>query len=61
MKNYPKTSASHWAAEAQMLEETRSRASEFYFNGTCLVRAVFSGRFRKIPFFMRHLWCALAG
>jgi hypothetical protein len=48
-------------SEARMLEETRSRAAEFYFNGTCLLRAVFSRRFRKIPFFLRHLWCALAG
>ena len=46
--------------EAQMHEETRSRAAEFYFNGSCLVRAVLSRRFRKIPFFLRHLWCALA-
>jgi hypothetical protein len=48
-------------SEAQMLEETRSRAAEFYFNSTCLVRAVSSRRFRKVPFFLRHLWCALAG
>ena len=48
-------------SEARMLEETRKRAAEFYFNGTCLLRAVFSRRFRKIPFFLRHLWCALAG
>jgi len=41
-------------------EETRSRAAEFYLNGTCLVRAVFNRKFRKIPFFFRHLWCALA-
>jgi hypothetical protein len=47
-------------SEAQMLKETRSRAAEFYFNGTCLVHAVLSLRFRKIPFFLRHLWCALA-
>ena len=46
--------------EAQMLEETRSRAAEFYFNGSCLLRALFSRRFRKIPFFVRHLWCAIA-
>ena len=44
-----------------MLEETRSRAAEFYFNSTCLVRAVLSRKFRKIPFFLRHLWSALAG
>ena len=47
-------------SEAQMLEGTRSRAAEFYFNSTCLVRAVSSRRFRKVPFFLRHLWCALA-
>jgi hypothetical protein len=46
--------------EAHMLEETRSRAAEFYFNGSCLVRALFSRKFRKIPFFLQHLWCAVA-
>ena len=44
-----------------MLEETRSRAAEFYFNSTCLIRALLSRKFRKIPFFLRHLWSALAG
>ena len=48
-------------SKAQLLEETRSRGAEFYFNGTCLVRAIFSGRFQKVPFFLRHLWCALTG
>jgi hypothetical protein len=43
-----------------MLEETRTRAAEFYFNGTCLIRAVWGGRFQKVPFFLRHLWYALA-
>jgi hypothetical protein len=47
-------------SEAQKLEETRSRAAEFYFNGACLVRAIFGRKFRKIPFFLRHLWSALA-
>jgi hypothetical protein len=47
-------------SEAKLLKETRSRAAEFYFNGTCLVHAVLSRRFRKVPFFLRHLWCALA-
>ena len=47
-------------SEAQMLQETRSRVAEFYFNGTCLVHAVLSRQFRKIPFFLRHLWGALA-
>jgi hypothetical protein len=46
--------------EAHMLEKTRSRAAEFYFNGACLVRALFSRNFRKIPFFLQHLWCAVA-
>jgi hypothetical protein len=44
-----------------MLEKTRSRAAEFYFNGSCLLWAAFSGRLQKIPFFLRHLWYALAG
>jgi hypothetical protein len=30
-------------SEAQMLEETRSRAAEFYFNGTCLVARCSTG------------------
>src|SRR5262245_34553791 len=46
-------------SEAQMLEETRSRSAEFYFNGACLVRAIFGRKFRKISFFLRHLWCAI--
>jgi hypothetical protein len=49
------------ASKVQLLEETRCRSAEFYFNGLCLVRAVLRGRFSKIPFFLRHLWCALAG
>ena len=43
-----------------MLEETRSRSAEFYLNSNCLVRAAFGGKFRKIPFFARHLWHAVA-
>jgi hypothetical protein len=46
-------------AEA-MFEKSRSRAAEFYFNGTCLIRTVCTGRFQKVPFFLRQLWCALA-
>jgi hypothetical protein len=45
---------------AQKLEQTRSRSAELYFNGKCLVRTTLRGRFRRIPFFLRHLWCALA-
>ena len=41
---------SHKSTEA-MLEDSRSRAVELYFNGTCLIRAVCSGRFQKVPFF----------
>ena len=44
----------------EVLENTRNRPAEFYFNGTCLVRSIFCGAFRKVPFFLRHLWCALA-
>lgn len=43
-----------------MLSNTRSRPGELYFNSSCLVRAACSGRFDKIPFFLRHIWCALA-
>ena len=43
-----------------VVEHTRNRAAEFYLNGTCLVRAICCRAFRKVPFFLRHLWCALA-
>lgn len=43
-----------------MLGITRSRAAELYFNTSCLVRAAWAGRFEKVPFFIRHIWCALA-
>lgn len=43
-----------------MLEDSRSRAAECYFNGTCLIRAICTGKFDKVPFFLRHLWWALA-
>lgn len=43
-----------------MFEKSRSRAAELYFNGNCLLRAVRAGQFQKVPFFLRHLWCALA-
>ncbi|HEX9784774.1 MAG TPA: hypothetical protein VGA56_18855 [Opitutaceae bacterium] len=41
-------------------QPVRRRSLELYFNGVCLLRAAFSGQYRKIPFFMRHLWCAIA-
>ncbi len=41
------------------LEDTRNRVAEIYFNGTCLVRSILCGAFRKVPFFLSHLWCAL--
>ena len=44
-----------------MLETNRSRATEFYFNLRCLVRTVRCGRINRVPFFLRHIWCALAG
>jgi hypothetical protein len=44
-------------SEAQMLEETRSRAAEFYFNGTCLVRAVFNPEIPEDPIFPSSLAC----
>ena len=43
-----------------MFGRTRSRAAELYLNSSCLVRAVCIGRFEKAPFFLRHLWRALA-
>ena len=42
------------------IQETRSRAAELYFNGACLVRSILRRRFRQVPFFVLHLWCALA-
>jgi hypothetical protein len=45
----------------KVVKHTRNRAAEFQLNGTCLVRAICCGAFRKVPFFLRHLWCALAG
>jgi hypothetical protein len=33
-----------------MIEKTRSRAAEFYFTGTCLVRAVWGRGFQKFRF-----------
>lgn len=47
-------------SEAAMLENSRSRGAEFYFNGNCLLKAITTGKFRKVPFFLRHLWSALA-
>lgn len=47
------------SAEA-MFGQSRSRPAELYFNGNCLLRAVYTGQFQKVPFFLRHLWCALA-
>jgi len=44
----------------KVVEHPRNRAAEFHLNGTCLVRAICCGAFRKVPFFLRHLWCALA-
>jgi len=41
-------------------EKSRSRAAEFYLNGYCLIRAVCTARFERVPFFLRHLWSALA-
>lgn len=40
-------------------ESSRNRVAEIYFNGRCLFRSIFSGAFRKVPFFLSHLWCAL--
>lgn len=47
-------------SQAAMLGNSRSRAAEFYFNLSCLVRAAWGGRYEKVPFFLRHIWCALA-
>ena len=37
-------------SKGAVFERTRGRAVEFYFNGAHPVRAVSTGRFRKIPF-----------
>ncbi len=44
----------------QMCSKPRSRTAELYLNSRCLFWAAAHGRFRKIPFFLRHIWCALA-
>jgi hypothetical protein len=44
----------------ELLKGTRNRVGEVYLNGSCLVRWIFCGAFRKVPFFFRHLWCAFA-
>ena len=44
----------------KVVEHTRKLAAELHLNGTCLVRAICRGAFRKVPFSLRHLWCALA-
>jgi len=38
---------------------TRSRGSELYLNARCLLRAAIHGEFRKMPFFLHHIWSAL--
>jgi hypothetical protein len=43
-----------------LLKRTRNRVAEFYLNGACLVRAISSRAFHKVPFFLRHLCCAIA-
>jgi hypothetical protein len=55
----PIMSATLYQDSKETLEETRHRGAEFYFNGTCLARSLRRGRFRKVPFFLRHLWRAL--
>jgi len=50
----------HSRSSEAMFEQGRSRAAELYFNSNCLLRAVCTGQFQKVPFFLRHLWCALA-
>jgi hypothetical protein len=45
--------------QSKTLQETRHRTAELYLNGTCLVRSICCGSFQKVPFFLRHLWCAL--
>ena len=47
------------SCQQSKIVEARHRVAELYLNGTCLVRSIFFGRFQNIPFFLRHLWCAL--
>ena len=47
-------------SKRQMLANKRSRSAELYVNGRCLIWAAAHGRFQKIPFFLHHLWAALA-
>ena len=39
-----------------MLETSRNRAAELYFNGSCLVRAICTGRFQRV-----HFSCGTSG
>ena len=45
--------------QSKILDRTRHRVAELYFNGRCLLRSIARGSFQKVPFFLRHLWCAL--
>jgi hypothetical protein len=43
-----------------MLLESRSRLTELRLNGICLVRTLICLRLEKVPFFLLHLWYAVA-
>jgi hypothetical protein len=46
-------------SKGPMLANKRSRSAEFYLNGRCLIWAAAHGRFKKVPFFLHHLWAAV--
>ena len=52
--------AGHLRVFQELGRESRNRLQECYLNGSCLLRSISCGAFRKVPFFLRHLWHAVA-
>ena len=52
------------AGHSRVLQElgrgSRNRLQECYLNGFSLLRSISCGAFPKVPFFLRHLWHAVA-
>lgn len=52
--------AGHLRVFQELGRESRNRLQECYLNGSCLLQSISCGAFRKVPFFLRHLWHAVA-
>ena len=52
--------AGHLRVFHELGRESRNRLQECYLNGSCLLRSISCGAFRKVPFLLRHLWHAVA-